>query len=445
MPVVVTELITILALVLANGFFAGAEIAVVALRKSRIQELAEDGKRSAQAVLALRRDPERFLATVQVGVTVVSATAAVFGGESIAKRVAEHLRPIGFIGEHAHAVALFIVIAALSYLSIVVGELVPKSLALRGAEKYALFVGTPILALAWLARPLVWLLGSSANLLLKPFGDRTTFAETRHSAEELQELVEEATKAGFIHPEAGEIASRALSLPELTVADVMVPRHAVVAIARGTSREEMRRILLEQTHTRIPVYEGRLDNVIAYVSVKDMLQLAWDQKLVVLEDIMRTPYFVPDTKLAVELLKEMRSRHMPFAIVVDEQGGMAGIVTMEDVLEELVGEIFSEHQREIPELVKLEGDHSAVLDGLAPIRDINRALKVDLPENGPWTTVAGLCLALSGRIPVVGDVFAVEDGLTIEVLDATPRRIRSVRLRMQSESDAVASLPPGKS
>ncbi|MFZ5895597.1 MAG: hemolysin family protein [Myxococcota bacterium] len=429
MPSVFTELITIFALVLANGFFAGAEIAIVALRKSRIQELADEGRSSARAVLALRDDPEGFLATVQVGITVVSATAAAFGGESIAKRLAEHLRPVHFIGEHAHGVALALVIAVLSYLSIVIGELVPKSLALRGAERYALLVGRPIRALSWLTRPLVWILGSSANLVLRPFGDRTTFTETRHSAEELQELVEEAAKAGVIHPEAGEIAARALELPDLTVADVMVPRHAVVAIPRNASRDELRRILLEQTHTRIPVYEGRIDNVVGYVSVKDMLALAWDQKLIVLEDILRTPYFVPDTKQAVELLKEMRARHMPFAVVVDEQGGMAGIVTMEDVLEELVGEIFSEHERDVPELIKRETDGAAILDGLASIRAVNRKLDVELPENGPWTTVAGLCLALSGRIPTVGDVLEVPGGITLEVLDATPRRIRSVRLR----------------
>src|SRR6187455_227040 len=160
MPMIFSELVTIFALILANGFFAGAEIAVVALRKSRIEELADEGRSSARAVLALRENPERFLATVQVGITVVSATAAAFGGESIAKRLAERLRDLRFIGDHAHALSLALVIAGISYLSIVVGELVPKSLALRGAERYALLVGRPVLALSSLAKPLVWLLGS---------------------------------------------------------------------------------------------------------------------------------------------------------------------------------------------------------------------------------------------------------------------------------------------
>ncbi len=434
MSILFSELIVILALVLANGFFAGAEIAIVALRKSRIQELADQGRSSARAVLALRDDPERFLATVQVGITVVSATAAAFGGESLARRLTEQLTGAGFIGAHAHAVALALVIAGISFLSIVIGELVPKSLALRGAERFALLVGQPVLALSWLARPLVWLLGASANLLLKPFGDRTTFTETRHSAEELQELVEEAARAGMIHPDAGEIASRALELPDLTVADVMVPRQDVVVIPRNASAEELRRILLEQTHTRIPVYEERIDNIVGYISVKDMLALAWDQKLIVLEDILRSAFFVPDSKQAVELLKEMRSRHMPFAIVVDEQGGMSGIVTMEDVVEELVGEIFSEHEGDVPELITKEADGAAVLNGLTPIREANRALDIELPEDGPWTTIAGLCLAVAGHIPTNGESMQLPDGSLAEVLDATPRRIRAVRIRVQRDS-----------
>ena len=209
-----SEILIILALLVANAFFAGAEIAIVALRRTRHRQLAEEGHSGARAVLVLREDPERFLATVQVGITVVGVTAAAFGGGSIVERLRPWLARITWIGEHAEGVALVLVISGVSYLSIVVGELVPKSLALRGAERYALLIGKPLLALSWLAKPLVWFLSSSANILLKPFGDRTTFTETRHSAEELQQLVEEAMKAGTIHADAGEIASRALELPD---------------------------------------------------------------------------------------------------------------------------------------------------------------------------------------------------------------------------------------
>lgn len=425
---VLSELTIIFLLVLVNGVFAGAEIAVVALRKLRIEELAEEGRGGARAVLSLRDNPERFLATVQVGITVVAATAAAFGGEAIAARLTPRLEAIPWIGERAHGVALALVIAGLSYLSIVVGELVPKSLALRSAERYALLVSRPLLALAWLARPLVWFLGTSANLVLRPFGDKTTFTETRHSKEELQELVEEATRAGVIHPEAGEIAARALELPELTVADVVVPRQAVVAIPRDASSDQLRQVLLEQTHTRMPVYEGRIDNVVGYISVKDMLAMAWNNQLIVLEDVLRPAYFVPESMQAVELLKEMRSRHMPFAIVVDEQGGMSGIVTMEDVLEELVGEIFSEHESEVPNFIHRAQDGSALINGTTPIREANRGLGIELPQDGPWTTVAGLCLAISGRMPVTGDVLKTSNDISLEIVEASPRRIRMVRI-----------------
>ncbi len=435
---IVTEVVIILLLVLANAVFSGAEIAVVALRKNRIEELAEEGKGSARAVLSLREHPERFLATVQVGITVVGASAAAFGGSSLAERLEPYVARTAWLAKHSEGVALALVISAVSYLSIVVGELVPKSLALRGAERYALLVSRPLLWLSNVARPLVWLLSSSANVLLKPFGDKTTFTETRYSPGDLQQLVEEAAEAGTVHPEAAEIATRALALPELTVEEVMVPRRDVVAISQDASTEEVRRVLLEQTHSRLPVYDGVIDNVVGYVAVKDVLALAWDAQLVILRDIIRPPYFVPEPKKAVDLLKEMRSRRLPFAIVVDEHGGMSGIVTMEDLLEELVGEIFHEHETGNTESIRPTGDDSVLVDGSATIRDINRALNIELPDDGDWTTLAGYVLSLSGRMPRIGEKFAVPGGLTLEVADASQRRVRTLRVSGLSAAGARA-------
>ncbi|HQP35256.1 MAG TPA: CNNM domain-containing protein, partial [Polyangiaceae bacterium] len=191
-------------LILANGFFAGAEIAVVALRKARIQELAEGGHRGAAAVLKLRQDPERFLATVQIGITVVGATAAAFGGASIAARLRPVLERVSWLRDEAGAIALALVVGLISYVSIVLGELVPKSLALRSAERFAISVARPLAALSWLSRPLVWFLSASANVVLRPFGDRTTFTETRHSAEELQEPAIRAVGSLRAEAAAGE-------------------------------------------------------------------------------------------------------------------------------------------------------------------------------------------------------------------------------------------------
>lgn len=425
---ILSEVLIIVVLVLANAVFSGAEIAVVALRKSRIEELAAQGKGSARAVLALRAQPETFLATVQVGITVVGATAAAFGGSSLAERLEPYLNQHPWLEQHSEGVALAIVISAVSYLSIVVGELVPKSLALRGAETYALLVSRPLLLLSVLAKPLVWLLSSSANVLLRPFGDSTTFTETRHSPDELQQLVEEAAQAGTVHPEAAEIATRALALPELTVAEVMVPRQQVVAINQDATPDELRLILLEQTHSRLPVYDGTIDNVVGYLSVKDVLAVAWEQQLLILRDVIRPAFFVPEVKKAVDLLKELRSRRLPFAVVVDEHGGLSGIVTMEDLLEELVGEIF--HEGEVGELesIRPSGDDSVLVDGAAAIREVNRSLDVELPDDGDYTTLAGLVLSLAGRMPRVGDKLSLPSGITLEVTDASPRRVRTVRL-----------------
>ena len=434
------ELIVIMALVVSSGIFAGAEIAVVALRKTRLIELAEEGHKSARVLLVLREEPERFLATVQVGITVISATAAAFGGASIGRKLTPLLESTGWFAEHADDVALGIVVVSVSYLSIVIGELVPKSLALRAAERYALFVARPLYALSWLARPVVWLFSKSANLLLRPFGDTTTFTETRHSAEELQQIVEEATKAGTIHPEAGEIVSRALELPELRARDVMVPRQDVVMLEKAASQAEVRRIVREHAYSRIPVYEERRDNVVGYVSVRDVLVSALEQKPVNLPEIMRPPFFVPDVKRAVELLREMRNRRVPFAIVVEEQGGIAGIVTLEDLVEELVGDIFSEHSRQVPLVMREEADGSVVVSGAAPIRDVNRSLGLDLPEEGDFSTIGGLCLSLAGRIPTAGEVLSIPNGVTLEVIDVSPRRVRAVRIRPPEQEAARAAV-----
>jgi len=435
---ILVELIIILGLIIVNGVFAGSEIAVVALRKTRLAELLEQGRSSANAVLVLKQNPERFLATVQIGITVVSATAAAFGGASIAGRLSPVLAQIPWLARHADSVALAIVVIIVSYLSIVLGELVPKSLALRAAESYALLISKPLVWLAWLARPLVWLLTASSNIVLKPFGDRTTFTEARHSAEELQQLVEEAASVGTVHPHAGEIASRALDFSQLTAADVMVPRTNIVMLRRNATLEETHRLILEHRHARMPVYEGSIDNVIGYVVVRDFLRLAWKQEHVPLESIIRSCYFVPESKSAVDLLQELRKKRAPLAIVVDEQGGMAGIITLEDLVEELVGEILDEYEDEPAEIATKQPDGSFVTSGAATVRDLNRALSLDLPEDGDWTTVAGLCLALAGRIPKSGESLSLPSGVVLEIVDASQRKIRKVRVcrtSYQSASD----------
>ncbi|WP_224242905.1 hemolysin family protein [Hyalangium gracile] len=415
-------------LVLANGIFAGAEIALLSVRKTRLQELIEAGSSSARAVLALRDNPERFLATVQIGITVVGATAAAFGGASLAQPLAGVLEGLGVSAASAEELAFALVVGLVSYLSLVVGELVPKSLALRYAERYALLISRPLRGISRLMKPVVWLLTFSSNLVLRLFGDKTSFTESRLSAEELQQLVEEAAKAGSVHPGTGDIASRAFEMAELTAAEVMVPRPRVVSLRRHASPEEIKRVLLEEGHSRMPVYEDTPDHIVGYVIAKDLLGVALEKDLIVMEDVLRPAFFVPETTRAMDLLRQMQERRTPMAIVVDEQGGMSGLVTMEDLLEELVGEIFSEHE-EPPESFRREPDGAILVEAEASIRDTNRALGLELPEGESFSTVGGLCLSLAGAIPAPQTRLTLPDGTVLEVVEASPRRVKRVRIR----------------
>jgi len=430
------EVAIIVALVVLNGVFAGAEIAIISVRATRLAQLVDEGRASARAMKRLRDEPERFLATVQVGITVVGATAAAFGGAALARRLAPYLARLPLVGPYADPIALAIVVAIVSFLTVVLGELVPKSLALRASERYALLMARPLLALSHAARPIVWILTAVSNAVLRPFGDRTTFSEARLSAEELEQLVREAGKAGALDAPTAEIASRALAFRDLTAGDVMVPRSRVVALRRDASPDELRRMLLEEGRARMPVYDGTLDEIVGYVMAKDLAAMAWEKQLIVLDDLIRPVLFFPAGAKAVHVLREMQRRRTQIAVVVDEHGGVAGLLTLEDLVEELVGEIVGEQEQ--PEsLFQGEPGGTALVRGDAPIREVNRALDLDLPEGEGYTTIAGVCIALAGSVPDRGTRLRAPDGTQIEVLDASPRLVRLVRLWPAAVADAA--------
>ncbi len=407
------------------------------MRRTRLRELIDEGSTSAKSVEKLRGDPERFLATVQIGITVIGATAAAFGGASMATRLGGVLAGLGVPEQQADDVALAAVVAFVSYLSLVLGELVPKSLALRAGERYALFIGRPLHGLSWLMQPVVWFLTASSNVVLRLFGDRTNFTEGRLSAEELQQLVEEATKHGTVDPRAGEIASRAFEMGDLTLGELMVPRERIIALRRHSNAEEIRQVLLEHGHSRMPVYEGAMDNIVGYVIAKDLLGVAWEGNLIVLEDVMRPPFFLVESMRAMDALKELQKRRMQLAVVVDERGGVVGLVTVEDLVEELVGDILSESETP-EELVKRESPTTALVQAQAALRDVNRELGLELDEYQDYSTVAGLCIALSGgAIPEPGTKLPTEGGLVLEVLESSPRRVRTVRFHLPRPPEQV--------
>src|SRR5262245_15533674 len=431
---ILTELFIILALIVANGLFAGAEIAIVSLRHTRLQQLVEASRVGARTVEKLRAEPERFFATVQIGITVVTTTAAAFGGARLAAHLEPLLRPLPIIGGDADDIALALVVVFVSFLSLVLGELVPKSLALRRGERYALLMAKPIALLSRIAKPIVWLLTATSNLVLRPFSDRTNFSESRISKEELEQMVDEAGKSGAIHVHASELASRALDFDRLLLRDVMLPRNRIDALPIRATIDQIRRFMLEDRRSRIPVYDKSLDEILGYVSAKDIVSLAWDGGPVVLSDLLRSVKFFSETGAAVEGRRFVPGgrRGMPgerqrIGVAVDGDGVGSGMVAFEELVEELVGDIFSEHEEDAPALTR-EPDGAALVRGDTPIREVNRELGVDLDEPAGATSMAGLCYALAGGIPNRNARLAARDGSVLVVLEASARAVKRIRV-----------------
>ncbi len=421
---VATEVTAIVLLAVGNGLFAGAEIAMLSVRRGQLLERADAGSGAARVALELRANPERFLATVQIGITVIGATAAAFGGASLAKRLAERFVAMGMGAERAANLGLTLVIVLVSYLSLVLGELVPKSIGLRYADRFTLLAARPLRLLASVTRPMVWFLTASSNVVLKLFGDHTNFAEGRLSPDELEQLIEEAVIAKTLDARAGEIASRAFGLVSLTVDAVKVPRSDVLMVRREHLIDDLAQCLQRSPHDRYPVVEGDIDGANAYlVSREAVVALKTGNAA----DVKLHPLpFVPESRRAVEVLSEMQRSGNRMAMVVDEQGVVTGLVTLEDLLEEVIGPIRGESKK-VDGWVETTDGQRAVVRARAPIHEINRLLDLELPESSRWTTVAGYVVAQTGRIPAVGTKLDVK-GATIEVIEATPRRVVQVAI-----------------
>jgi magnesium and cobalt exporter, CNNM family len=422
-----SELGVIVLLTLFNGVFTAAEIAMVSVRKTRLQELASGGSRAARSALRLRRSPEALLATVQIGITVIGATTAAFGGTRLALPLTGILTRLG-AGSAAPNLALGLVIGGVSYLSLVLGELVPKSLALRAPERFALLIASPLIGVAALSKPLVWLLTASSNLVLRPFKDHTSFSETRLSPEELQLLVEESASAGALHAESAKIASLALQLADRKANALMVPRTKIVSFEVGASESQVLELLQAEPHTRYPVYEGNAERIIGYVLRADVFAAILGKRLAI-GSLLRTVSFFPQTTAALDVLRALQASKQQLALLVDEQGGIAGLITIEDIAEYLMGAIMEEH--EAPrQLVWQDGDeHTIIALGETPIHEVSRSLDVALPDTTTATTIAGLLTETTGRMPTAGERVMLGPHVEAEVLEATPRQISKLRLR----------------
>ena len=423
-PDILAVVLIIVGLIVVHGFFAGAEVAVETVPRGRVRELAEGHRVGARSLEKLRREPERVVAVARSATLALAIAAGVVGGGFLARLLEPH---IGL------APAVVVGIAAITILMLVAGELVPLAVALRRGERWALW-SAGILRVVWLIfRPLLVLSRGVSNAILSLFGGSTSFGAERIAPEELQEELEEAAEKGTIDEGASRIAIRAIDFGELTTGEVMVPRNRVEAIPRDIPVHELREVLLEHGHTRMPVYADSIDDIVGYISIKDVLALAWDERLFVMEDLLRPAFFVPETMRAIRLLRLMQRRRVSLAIVVEESGGLAGIATIEDLVEELVGEIYSEEESMTPEAIHVNPDRTALVMGIAQIRDVNRELDLDLPEGDGWSTVAGLCLDLAGRIPLKGERLLAPGGVVLEVIEASAKRVRTVRIHLPPE------------
>ena len=424
------ELLIVLALILANGFFSGAEMAIVASRRGRLRDRAEEGDRASRIALELANTPDRFLPTVQVGITLVGTLAAAYGGNQIVSDIADLMTRVGppALAPWAHSIALGTFVALLSFFTLLLGELVPKRLALRRAEAVARAVAPAMAIFARIASPLVWGLGRATSAVLFLLGAHRLEGPSV-SVDDIEHLLEAGRAEGVLEAVEQAVAAEALRLGERTVRDIMRPRIDLDAIDVDTPAEEIIGAIAMAGYSRLPVYEGSLDHILGYVSIKDVLRQNWMGWPIELRRIMHKALFVPESMPLDRLLELFQKEHNQLAIVLDEYGGTEGMVTMEDVLGELVGEIHDEHRTGAPERFTHREDGSWLVDGGAGVEDLVKRLDIradELPRD--YSTVSGLVLATLERIPAVGDT-AEWNGLVFEVVDMDGRRIDKLLVR----------------
>jgi len=418
------ESLIVLVLILANGFFSGAEVAIVASRRGRLRQMADAGDAAARTALDLASNPDRFLPTVQIGITLVGTLAAAYGGDRLVSHLADWLGsilPPGMAGA-ARSIALTLFVALLSFFTLLLGELVPKRLALRRAEAIARAVAPAMHLFARVVTPLVWMMSWSTTAMLFLFGAHKQDGPTV-SVDDIEHLLEAGRAEGILEPVEQAVATEALRLGERTVRDIMRPRIDLDALDIATPPGEVLGAIAMAGYSRLPVYDGSLDHILGYVALKDVLRQNWMGWPIELRKILRKALFVPETMPLDRLLEMFQKEKNQLAIVLDEYGGTEGMVTLEDVLEELVGEIHSEHRsdRETPFVDR--GDGSWLVDGGAGVEALAEVFGLRLdPAPRDYSTVSGLVLARLERIPSTGDKTDWQ-GLSIEVVDMDGRRI----------------------
>ncbi len=434
---VASELLTIAVLIFINSLFVAAEIALVTVRRSRLQQMVEEGDRGARRVARLIADPSRFLAVIQIGITFIGFLAAAYAGANLAVALQPVIAGVQTLAEQAEVIALLIVTALLSLVTIVFGELVPKRLALAHAERYAMLVSRPVILLGKVMAPLVWLLTAVTNGTTRLLGVREV-DEDRLTSDEIRILVERGGQQGVIEAEEEQMIGAVLELGQRRVHEVMVPRIDIAALAADAPLDELVDTIVREGHSRIPVYEETIDNVIGILYAKDLLPyLKGVDHPPPTRTLLRTPLFVPESMTIDDLLHSLQRRKVHIAIVLDEYGGTAGLVTIEDLIEEIVGEIQDEYDVEEPMIEPLSEDQARI-DGRASVDDLMDHFDINLngSDREEYDTVGGLVYHHIGGVPKVGDTVKVNGTLTLTVESTDGRRVGKVLAVRHHKDDA---------
>ena len=399
-----SSIIVILALTLFTAFFAMAEMSLISVRKTRVKQLVDEGVSRAKTVQRLLEDPTRFLATIQIGVILVGFFASAIGAVTLAGPFARVLGRTHFnlISQNAGGIAVVLVTLAIGYVNLVIGEISPKSLALQHAERIALFSAGPLMILSYVVSPVVRLVTWSSNILVRPFGGVARFAPPILTEEELKMLVETGEEEGVLEEEEKEMIHSIFEFTDTVARKVMTPRTDIEAVEVNEPVEELLKVIMDAGHSRVPVYDESIDNIVGVVHAKDVLRALHENGgTITIRELMKPPYIIPENKKVDELLAEFKKNKIQMAIVVDEYGGTAGLVTVEDLLEEIVGDIMDEYDIEEP-MVEVIDENTAIVDARTPIDEINELMGLELSEE-EFDTIGGLVFGLVGKQPIQGE------------------------------------------
>ncbi len=435
------EFLIIIVLTLANGFFSGSEIAIVSSRRSRLEAMADDGKQAARQALELAENPDRFLATVQVGITLIGTFSAAFGGARIGDILTAWLGSIPALRPYAEPLGLLIVVVLITYLSLILGELVPKRLALRNAERLAVIAAPIMIVLSKLTRPIVSFLTFSVNTVVRFLGQRPS-DEGSVTEEDIVYMVREGTESGAVEFGEAQFINRVFRFTDRPVHTMMTPRTQITAVSADMSLAQIVEVFLSSGYSRLPIYERTIEQTTGILYVKDVLRAYVEQheqgKQVDLKALIRPALYVVETASGDAVLMEFRQKATHVALVIDEYGQVVGLITMEDLLEELVGEIRDEYDLAEERPYTRREDGSWLFDGLVPYDKVAKVIGLKDPIEFRFTTLSGIIMSRLGRVPVVGDTVTVENFI-LEVIDMDGRRIDKVLIRpaKSGESEGV--------